>query len=309
MARKKTHEEFVKEVEEKYGDEYTILGLYIGCQSKIETKHNICGTIWYPNADDLLSKKICPKCGKEKNCLNITKSPEQFKIDFYEVSNGEYELLSEYTRSANKIKILHKKCSNTFEMTPNKFLSGQRCPNCRVNKKKTLEDFKQDMFSLYKDEFTVIGDFTNTYTKVKLKHNKCDNIISVKPSDFLLQKTYCKFCNQSALESSVDSCLKYLDIKYKTQVTFDDLKGVKGKLLSYDFYFVYNNKTYVVECQGEQHYKPIEYFGGIDKFKIQQIHDFYKENYAKKYDMYLIKISYLDFKNVEEILKNTLLIK
>lgn len=33
-----------------------------------------------------------------------------------------------------------------------------------------------------------------------------------------------------------------------------------------DFYININNNIYYIEYHGEQHYKPIERFGGIDRF-------------------------------------------
>lgn len=42
----KTHEQFVEEVRQQRGDEYTVLGQYKGNKTKILMKHNTCGTEW-----------------------------------------------------------------------------------------------------------------------------------------------------------------------------------------------------------------------------------------------------------------------
>lgn len=47
-----------------------------------------------------------------------------------------------------------------------------------------------------------------------------------------------------------------------------------------------------IECQGEQHFMPIEEFGGERKFVIQQRNDEEKRKYAKAKDIKLIEISY-----------------
>ena len=75
-------------------------------------------------------------------CKNISKTPEQFKKEFYELSNGEYELLSEYYRSNINVKIKHNLCGKEFEMIPQKYLSGQRCPHCRPNRKRRKRNLK-----------------------------------------------------------------------------------------------------------------------------------------------------------------------
>lgn len=85
------------------------------------------------------------------------------------------------------------------------------------------------------------------------------------------------------------------------QYTFDGLCGVNGGLLSYDFYLP--NKNVLIEFQGEQHEQPIEYFGGKEKFKIQQEHDRRKREYAKNHNIDLLEIWYWDFNNIEQILR------
>ncbi|MBR0536440.1 MAG: hypothetical protein IIX14_08695 [Clostridia bacterium] len=96
-------------------------------------------------------------------------------------------------------------------------------------------------------------------------------------------------------------------IDYETQKRFDDLRGVEEGLLSYDFAFYKNNKLFAfIECQGQQHYEPIEFFGGKEQFAKQQLHDELKKFYAKSIGIPLIEIPYTveSYNEVENILKN-----
>lgn len=308
MARKRrTNEEYQKMIYEKYGDEYSLLSEYTKSNDKIHVRHNACGTEWYPNAGDLMKKNICPTCGHKQNSVNITKTPEEFDKEFKELSNGEYKLLSKYNRSSEKVKIRHKTCGNEFMMMPSKFTSGQRCPFCRPNRKKTQEEFENEVNDLYGDEFIVTGEFVNTYTKIDMIHTKCGNVINVKPSDFMMKKTYCPYCNQSALETIISKTLNDMNIDFEIQKTFDGLIGVFGKNLSYDFYFKYNDTEYLIEGQGEQHYSPIKFFGDENKFEKQKEHDKRKKDYAVSHSLELIEIPYWDFKNIREIIESRLL--
>lgn len=304
--KKRTHEEYSKEIKEKYGDEYTLLSKYNGCDNKIKVRHNLCNTVWEANPGDLTKKKICPVCGKKKIINALRKDPEEFKKEFDKLSNDEYELLTDYIKDDIKLKIKHKKCNKIFEMKASKFLYGQRCPYCRNNRKKTKEEFEKEVYDLYGDEFTIVGGFVNTYTKIDLFHNKCKHTITVKPSDFLLKKTYCKYCNQSALESIIEKSLNDLGLEYDIQKTYPDLVGVKGNLLSYDFICKYKNKDVLIEGQGEQHYEIIKYFGNEEKFKKQQEHDRRKRQYAKSHNLFLIEVPYWEYKNTKNFIKNEL---
>ena len=59
-----------------------------------------------------------------------------------------------------------------------------------------------------------------------------------------------------------------------------------------DFYL--NDYNVAIECQGIQHEKPIERFGGEEEFEIQQEHDKRKREYANKngYKRYRKSIRY-----------------
>lgn len=108
----------------------------------------------------------------------------------------------------------------------------------------------------------------------------------------------------------VSSLLKDLKLDFVPQKTFNDLIGIGQRKLSYDF--LINDSSFfvpiLIECQGEQHYYPVNYFGGKARFKRQLISDSLKRNYAIKHGFLLILISYLDFKTIhnKKLLKNKL---
>lgn len=80
---------------------------------------------------------------------------------------------------------------------------------------------------------------------------------------------------------------------YITQQRFSDLVSPKGRRLSYDF-ALYKNGTLagLIECQGKQHYTPIEFFGGEEKFETQVEHDRMKRDYAMKRGVELAEMPY-----------------
>lgn len=40
-------------------------------------------------------------------------------------------------------------------------------------KKRTTEEFKKLVYDLVGDEYTVLGEYTTTLTKIQMRHNKC----------------------------------------------------------------------------------------------------------------------------------------
>lgn len=110
----------------------------------------------------------------------------------------------------------------------------------------------------------------------------------------------CPDCNKSKGEEKIITYLEKHNITYERQKTYPSLKGEGGCNLSYDFYLLEYNCC--IEYQGEQHYKPIDYFGGKEKFEIQLIHDIKKKDYCTRNNIRLITISYWEFDNIDKIL-------
>lgn len=112
---------------------------------------------------------------------------------------------------------------------------------------------------------------------------ECGNVKSVPGRDLKSGASQSCGClsSMSWLEYYTKQYLDDHNIRYEYQKKYNDLQGVGGKLLSYDFLILKNNSPYcVIECQGEQHFRPIKKFGGAKQFLKQQIHDKLKMEYA-----------------------------
>lgn len=97
----------------------------------------------------------------------------------------------------------------------------------------------------------------------------------------------------SHAETVVNDFLSKYAEYYDTQVIYPDLRGNSGYPLSYDFAVYKNGKVeLLIECQGVQHYKPVKYFGGEERFHIQQANDNKKRSYAIKHNIPLLEIPY-----------------
>ena len=76
------------------------------------------------------------------------------------------------------------------------------------------------------------------------------------------------------------------------------LRTEKGQL-SYDIYIT--SKKIAIEYQGKQHFEPIELFGGIDNFKLQQKRDEIKRELSEKHGIKLVFVNYWENISVELI--------
>ena len=84
----------------------------------------------------------------------------------------------------------------------------------------------------------------------------------------------------------------------KLSKRFNNCKNINN--LSFDFYIPRLNL--LIEYDGIQHFKSIDGLGGDVRFTMQNKLDAIKTSFADKCDMKLLRISYLDFKNISNIL-------
>lgn len=93
-----------------------------------------------------------------------------------------------------------------------------------------------------------------------------------------------QYLQESGMKFGVDYC---------PQVSFEDLTGLSSSRLRYDFAIYEDSELYCfIECQGQQHYQPVAYFGGQQKLELQQFYDELKREYAQKLGVCLIEIPY-----------------
>lgn len=166
---KKTHEEFIKEVFDLVGNEYTILEEYKTTNDKIRIRHNSKECYFHEYSirpNDFLKGYKCPKCSKRnKNTMDFIREIKNLVED-------EYILMTLYQKNYLNVKMRHneEKCNyHEFLVTPNSFLRGSRCPVCasskgekRVQKYLDLNSIKyirQYRFKECKDIKTLPFDF------------------------------------------------------------------------------------------------------------------------------------------------------
>ena len=137
-------------------------------------------------------------------------------------------------------------------------------------------------------------EYINNKTKVKIIC-PIHGIFEQKPDAHLY--CGCKYCQESRGERKIRTILKKLKINYIMQKKFSDCKNKRE--LPFDFYLPDFNIC--IEYDGIQHFKSIEYFGGINGFEQTVNNDKIKTNYCKENNIQLIRIKYNE--NIEEKFK------
>ena len=108
----------------------------------------------------------------------------------------------------------------------------------------------------------------------------------------------CPLCNNSIGENLIEIFLKNNNINYIREKRFNDC--INKEKLPFDFYLEDLNTC--IEFDGLQHFKSIEFFGGDKAFEIRKQNDKIKNEYCLKSNIRLIRISYKEIKNINNIL-------
>ncbi len=299
-----TTEEFIEKAKNVHDNKYNY--------SLVEYKNNhekikiICPKhgIFEQEAGSHLSGCGCPKCYEESRHFQTkTKTTEQFIKEARKIHGDKYDYsLVEYYNALTKIKIICP-THGVFEQTPSKHINTkQGCPYCAG--KKTTELFIEKAKKIHGDKYNYsLVDYKKDDTSVKIIC-PIHGVFEQTPSNHL-HKTKpqgCPKCSVSKGEMKIRNFLKEKNIVFEEQKKFSDCKNKRE--LPFDFYLPENNL--LIEYQGEQHYKAVDYFGGEKKLHLQRHRDWLKREFARSNGMTLLTISYKDYNIVEKILEENL---
>lgn len=294
---RRTSEMFLSEIYDKYGSEYTVLSEYKKAHEKVLVRHEKCGCEWEIEANSLLRKARCPMCNG-----GVSFSESEFKRRLFKKYGDGYILIDRYTNARKKVTFLCNKCRYCFNMTPDNILRGHGCPRCfrsRISERysKSDKDFKNEVKNLVGNEYIFLDKYSTGRKKMRCKHVRCGNVYMVTPNNFLSGKR-CPFCKSSRGEAEVRMYLLEKGVFFEEQVRFDDCRYKKS--LPFDFYLPTMNT--LIEFDGEQHFQPIEHWGGERSFLEIQQRDKIKTDFCLSNNIKLIRISYMD--DVKEVLEN-----
>jgi hypothetical protein len=223
--------------------------------------------------------------------------------------NNSFELLSEqYEGSFIKLKWKCKKCGEIFYRSWQEISRGQECNYCNSLGYKFPEI--SDEWDSEKNKNTTVYDISyGCETKYWWRCRECGCSWLAAPNARTYTKSGCPACAESKLEKQISAYFYENQIPYESQVKFNNLVGLGGGLLSYDFRL--KDYNFLIEAQGQQHEYPVDFKNegmkiAQQNFEKQLIHDQRKKEYALSNGYNFLEIWYWDFDNIENILSETL---
>lgn len=222
----------------------------------------------------------------------------------------------------DKIKIKCNDCGYVYENGKriNDLLNNYGCCGCSNLTRRTVKQMEEYILYLSDGEYELISNHNKTRDKATFKHNSnlCVNPDSNKEFDmkihnFITNNQRCPFCSRSVKGKNNNSkgtleIKKFLinnGIDFIQEACFNECKSpISNILLPFDFYL--EDKNILIEFDGRQHFEPVEIFEGEKGFERTKRNDKIKNEFAREKGIKLIRISYKEFKDIKNILKEEL---
>ncbi len=291
-----TADDFIKKAKDIHGDKYDYSKVeYVNSETKVCIICPEHGEFWQtPHSH--ISGKGCPQCGLNTRVTKRSHDKNIF-IDKAVLAHGKkYDYSSvEYKNTMEKVCIICPE-HGKFWQRPVDHLHGHGCPKCGKTSKLFLDDF-------IKKSNAVHGNFYD-YSEVVYKNNRekvC--IICPKHGKFWQTPSHhmsghgCPKCFNSRLENDIIELLNNNNIKYEYNQRYKFLEN-----LQLDFYLP--ELKVGIECQGIQHFKPVDGWGGLKQFEKNIANDKKKKYLCEENGIKLYYYSDLDVDYPYDVIRN-----
>lgn len=249
----------------------------------------------------------CQKCGhimKKKSgeisvarkCLGCVRNMEHSFYNVGDVVNGLRILQKAPTIDGRGYLKKEYICEcvidgNIVQIREAHLKNGVGCMVCAgkkrgIEQRKSHDEYVAEM-SVKNPFMTIVGTYVDQDTKIQYVCKVCGHEGESLPNN-LLRGGGCPECKMSNGEKKI---LKYLNdnkIPFKSQHAFQDCRNILP--LPFDFYLPDYNMC--IEYDGEQHFYPVDFFGGEEKFLSRQHNDMIKTQYCKDNNILLCRIRY-----------------
>lgn len=243
----------------------------------------------------------CPECAKNNKKVTF----EEFVKRANDIHGEKYLYNKEdFIGMSIKIKIYCKKHNLYFEQTPSNHIhktNPTKCPLCAaeevINKNRdTFEEFLIKTEKVHGKNYLYNKEtYVNSTTKIKIFCKRCNKWFEQTPHHHL-NGNGCPICKKSKMEEKVMFLLETQKINFIYQHTFDWLIFKRKQYL--DFYLPDYNIA--IECQGEQHFKPIDFSHKDDKsetlkrYNLNLLRDKNKRNLCDEHNIKILYLNYND---------------
>lgn len=284
--RRQTHAEFLDKMQ-VINPNIEILSIYTSDKNKVKCRCKLCGHEWEDSATHLKQGRSCWNCKKVKK---REENAQNFFLNSSIIHNNKYDYSKfVYVDSYTKGIIICPE-HGEFLQIPNSHIKGRGCPKCAGNNyKRTISEFIQKAQAIHGSSYDYSKvDYKTCKDKVLITCNKCHQDFWQTPDGHLQGKgcPNCKLQSQTKVYNKLKQSFPSEEILF--EVGSKVIPWLKNQ--RFDIYFPKYNIA--VEYNGEQHYIPVQHFGGQIGLEQTQKRDLLKREKCKENQCVLLELKY-----------------
>jgi len=201
------------------------------------------------------------------------------------LSERKVKRIGDYKGSKTKIAFMCEICNHIWLGRPDTVVpSNHGCPQCSNRYRFTNEDIDKKLAGR---SILRVGDYIKDKVKIDFKCLVCSHMWKSR-ADVIINGYGCPSCQASNMEKRlkhiIENNIKYQSYEYHKCVYSDKRRFIV------DFFIKKNNKEYIVEYNGRQHYSPVSHWGGMKNFQKQIKRDNDLRKFCSEKDITLIEL-------------------
>ena len=298
-----TYEKFIKKASGIHGEKYDYSNIKSGdivtSISVIQLVCKDCNYHWSSTLYNHIKGNGCPNCSGK-----IPWDLQRFieKARNIHGNKFNYDMITPDMIRGQKshIPITCNDCGYIWDTsTISSHINQQSgCASCSKNLPWTLQRFIEKSKQIHGDRYDYSkitdSDIKGAQSKVTLICRKCNRDCAPSINHHINHKSGCTKCNKSRGETN---CYKFFDdnkIEYLTEFILNNLPKKR-----FDIMFNYNKRKYLLEFDGIQHFKFINYFyNNEEDFLQRQKVDILKTQKGLDEGYNIIRIDYTNIDNI-----------
>lgn len=282
--------------------------VYQGSQEKVKITHKACGRSYYQLPFNHFKYGCQPCSAKGRGEKTRAKTKAQIISRAKRIHGDIYDYdLAAFTGMNSPISVTCRKHGVTFSPTAANHLHPANptgCPECGVEHLSNLHALGVDKFI---EQARLLHGAFYDYGRVEYVNSKEKVTIRCPEHGDFEQTPYrhlagggCGLCSGSMMERAISQILEVSGVSFMAQYRFKDCK--RRRELPFDFAVMAENRVLgIIEHHGDQHFRPVEHFGGYSAFVERQQNDKIKAEYCSRKGIPLLVTTSSDDRNIRAL--------